>query len=134
MPELAEVLLAQAVERRAVELRRATDEVVDLRLERLAIAVQPGVRRDVAILDEDLAGVPVLRLARQPVAAFEQQDPLARGREMRGQRAAAGAGADDDDVVVLRQEISSIISARMIRPAASISARCEKACGKLPRW
>ncbi len=34
--ELAEVLLAQPVERRAVELRRAADEVVDLRLERLA--------------------------------------------------------------------------------------------------
>ena len=25
-------------------------------------------------------------------------------------------------------------SAMMIRPAASIRARCEKACGKLPRW
>ena len=36
--QLAEVLLAQPVQRGAVELRRAADEVVDLRLERLALA------------------------------------------------------------------------------------------------
>ena len=36
--ELAEVLLAQAVQRRAVELGGAADEVVHLRLERLAVA------------------------------------------------------------------------------------------------
>ena len=36
MVQLAEVLLAESVERRAVELRRAADEVVDLRLERRA--------------------------------------------------------------------------------------------------
>ena len=76
--ELAEVLLAQPVERRAVELRRAADEVVDLRLERLALLVVPRVRRDVAVVDEHVLREPVLRLARQPVAALEQQDPLAR--------------------------------------------------------
>ena len=36
--ELAEVLDAQAVERSTVQLGRATDEVVNLRLERLALA------------------------------------------------------------------------------------------------
>ena len=36
--QLAEVLLAQAVERRAVELGRAADEVVHLRLEGLAVS------------------------------------------------------------------------------------------------
>ena len=127
MLELAEVLLAQAVERRAIELRGAADEVVDLRLERRAGAVLPRIGRDVAVLDEDLAGGPVLRLARQPIASLEQQDALAGRREVRGQCPTARAGADDDDVVVLHQEISSISSARMIRPAASISARCEKA-------
>ena len=42
--ELAEVLLAEPVERGAVELGRPADEVVDLRLERLAFLVVPGVR------------------------------------------------------------------------------------------
>ena len=126
--------LPQAVERGAVELGRAADEVVDLRLERLPVRVVPGVRRDVAVVDEDVLREPVLRLAREPVAALEQQDALARGREVPGERAAAGAGADDDDVVLARAHVSSFSrSARMIRAAASISARCENACGKLPR-
>ena len=97
--ELAEVLLAQPVERGAVEFRRAADEVVHLRLEGFAAPVEPGVRRDVAVVDEHVLGEPVLRLARQPVAPLEQQDPLARGREVARKRAAAGAGANDDDVV-----------------------------------
>ena len=31
-------------------------------------------------------------------------------------------------------QYSGRYSARMMRPAASMSARCEKACGKFPRW
>ena len=76
--QLAEVLLAKPVERGAVELRRAADEVVDPRLEGLAARVVPGVRRDVAVVDEHVLVRPVLRLAREPVAALEQEDALAR--------------------------------------------------------
>ena len=97
--KLAEVLLAQTVERRAVELRGAADEVMDLRLERLPLRVVPGVLRDVAVVDEDVLREPVRRLARQPVAALQQQDPLARRCQVAGQGAAARARADDDDVV-----------------------------------
>ena len=44
MAQLAEVLLAQAVERRAVELGRSTYEVVNLGLEALRrVRVVPGV-------------------------------------------------------------------------------------------
>ena len=63
--ELAEVLRAQAVQRGAVELRGAADEVVHLRLERLAVAVVPGVRGHVAVVDEHVVRLPVLRLARR---------------------------------------------------------------------
>ena len=55
--------------------------------------------RDVAVVDEHVLREPVLRLARQPVAALEQEDPLARGREVAGDGAAARAGSDDDHVV-----------------------------------
>ena len=105
--KLAEVLLAEPVERGAVELRRTTDEVVDLRLERRAGRVVPGVGGDVAVVDEDVLREPVLRLARQPVAALEQQDPLARGRQVAGERPASRPGADDDDVVVVHRSLSA---------------------------
>ena len=153
--QLAEVLLAQPVERRAVELGGAADAVMDLRLELLSVRITPGVGGDVAVLDEDLVGRDVLGLAGEPAPPFQQQDPLARRGEMARQRPAAGAGADDDDVVMGHGTASYLAggmerlsvddvggpspssancSARMIRAAASMSARCENAWGKLPRW
>ena len=90
--------------------------------------------RHVAAVDEHVLCEPVLGLARQPVAALEQQDALARRRQPMYERAPAGAAADDDHVVSVHAQISAMRSARMMRPAASISARCENACGKLPRW
>ena len=68
------------------------------------------------------------------LASLEQQDALARRREVPHECAAAGAAADHDHVVVVRHVYSSRASATTIRAAASISARCENACGKLPRW
>ena len=131
---LPEVLLAQAIERCAVELRRAADVVVNLRLKGLAAPVVPSVRRDIAIVLEHVLRRPVLGLARKPVPTLEQQDPLPRRREVSRERAAAGPRADDDDVVALGHHTSSWRrSARMIRAAASSSARCENACGKFPR-
>ena len=100
MVELAEVLFPQAVERCAVELRRPADEVVHLRLECLAGVVVPGVGGHVLVVDEDVLGEPVRRLARKPVAALEQQDGLAGVGERPGERSAARSGADDDHVVV----------------------------------
>jgi hypothetical protein len=99
VPELPEVLLSQTVERCAVELRRPTHEVVDLRLEGLALVVVPRVLGDVAVVDEDILRQTVLRLAGEPVAALQQQDPLARRREVACKRAAAGTGSDDDHVI-----------------------------------
>ena len=99
--QLAEVLRAQPVQRRAVELGGAADEVVDLRLEALAVRIQPRVRRDVAAVDEHVAGAPVLRLAPEPVAALEQQDALSRGGEALDERAAAGPAPDHDHVVAV---------------------------------
>ena len=99
--DLAEVLRAQPVERGAVQLGGPADEVVDLRLERGAVGVVPGVGRDVPAFQEHLLGLPVLGLARQEVAPFEQQDPLAGRREGVGQGAPTGPGPDDDDVVVV---------------------------------
>src|SRR3954454_10753067 len=86
----AEVLGTQPVQRRAVQLRRAADVVVDLRLERLVVGVIPRVLRHVAVVDEHVVALPVLRLTGQPPAALEQQDALARRRQRAHERPAAG--------------------------------------------
>ena len=99
MAELPEVLRPQAVEGRPVHLGRPADRVVDARLEGLVLLVVPGLLGHVAVVDEDLFRVPVLGLARQPVASFEDQDPLPGRGEVTRQRAASGSAADDDDVV-----------------------------------
>jgi hypothetical protein len=83
--KLAEILRAEPIERRSVELRRAAHEVVDLRLERPALLVVPGVLRDVAVFDEDVLREPILGLAREPVSALEQKNLLAGRREMAGE-------------------------------------------------
>ena len=63
MLDFTEVALAQPVKCRSVELGRPADEVVDLWLERLAVAVEPPVIRDVAVLYEHRFGFPVLGFA-----------------------------------------------------------------------
>src|SRR5947209_14238742 len=84
----------------AVHLRVAADVVVDPGMELAAVGAVPGLACLVAALDEDGVGAPVLELAREPVAALEQQDALAGRGELVHERAAARAGADHDDVVI----------------------------------
>ena len=134
--DLAEVLGAQAVERRAEHLGRAADEVVHLRGELLVLGVVPGVLRLVAAVDKDVLGPPVLRLASQEVPSLQQQDLLAGAGEPVDERPSPGPAADHDHVVVAHALTPTSLrrSLRMIRAAASISARWEKAWGKFPRW
>src|SRR5499426_235701 len=100
MLELAKILLAQPVERRAIHLGGPSDKIVETGLERLPHLVVPGFLGNVAVLDEHLFYVPVLLLTLQPVAAFEQEDALARRRQVTRQRAAARPAANDNDVVM----------------------------------
>ena len=101
VPDLAEVLGTETVQRGPVHLRCTADEVVHLRLERRAGAVIPGVGRYVPAVDEYRPGIPVRRLPGQEGAAFQQQDPFPRRGERVGERPAARSGADDDHVEVL---------------------------------
>ena len=99
--DLAEVLGPQPVQGRAVHLGGPADEVVHLGLERLAVPVEPGVLGDVLARHEHRLGVPVVHLAGQEIAPFQQQDPLARIGQGVRQRPAPGSGPDDDHVIVL---------------------------------
>jgi hypothetical protein len=65
------------------------------------VAVEPGVGRHVAVVDEDRLGVPVLDLPGQPVTPLQDQHALAGRREPVGEGAATGTGSHDDHVVVV---------------------------------
>ena len=96
-----EVALAQAEQGGAIHLGVAADVVVQARMERLALGAVPGLGGLVLAIDEHRLAAPVLLLARQIVAALDQQDAPAGGRQAMGERCAAGAGADDNKVIVI---------------------------------
>ena len=105
--KVVEVLRPQSVQRGAVQLRRAADEVVHLRLERRPLLVVPRVGRHVFVVDEHILRLPVRGLTRQPVASLEQEDPLAGRGKAAGERAAPCTGADDDHVIAVHQYSSA---------------------------
>ena len=103
MDDLFEIALTQPEERRAIHLGIAADEVMELRAEGAPLGVDPCFGGLVPAIDEDRLRAPVRFLARQIVAAFEDQDALSgRGKRL-GKRSAAGAASDDDQVVMLGQ-------------------------------
>jgi hypothetical protein len=81
--QFAEVLPSQAKQCRAIEPRAATDVVVGVGVHRLAVRVVPCLLCLVTALYVHESGIPVALLARDPIAAFQNQDPfaLARGGE-----------------------------------------------------
>src|SRR5260370_3806171 len=72
------------------------------RLERRAVLVIPGILRHIAVLYKYLLRIPVLFLARQIIAAFQDENAFAGRCELQRQRAAARAAADDDNVIMIR--------------------------------
>jgi hypothetical protein len=87
MSNLTKVFLSQTKQSGAVELRVTTDEIVRVRMQLLAVAVAPRFFRVVFGLEVYGARAPVVLFTRNVIAAFEEQDLLARGREAVSQRA-----------------------------------------------
>ena len=56
-------------------------------------------------------GVPVVALAGEVVAALDEQDPLAGGRELPGEHAAARAAANEHDVLARIHRDLELVSA-----------------------
>ena len=83
-----------------VHLRGTTHEVVATRLKGIALAVVPDVFTEITPLLEHLLGIPVLRFLWQPVAALQDQDAKAGGRQNAGQGAATRTTTDDDQIEV----------------------------------
>src|SRR5579872_5197974 len=67
----------------------------------LPVAVAPNLFGLVLALDVDRARAPVIFLARNVVAALQQEDPLPGRSEFAGKCPTAGAGPDDNHVVMI---------------------------------
>ena len=130
--DLPEVLGTQAVEGGAVQLGGAAHEIVDLGLEGGAVAVVPGVLRDVPPVDEHVVGRPVLGLPGQEVAPLEQEHLFARRGQGVGQGPSAGSGSDDDDVERFGHQIS-FRRGRVVTSTATVGRGPAPARGRCAR-
>src|SRR5437667_8811976 len=99
--QLAEVFLAKAEQCRAVKLGVSANVVVGVRMQVLAVLVEPGLLSVVMAFHVHELRVPVRLFARDEVAAFEDEDSFAGRRQMISQGAATGPGSDDDYVIVI---------------------------------
>src|SRR5207245_4628512 len=100
MLDLAEVLSAQAEERRTIEFGISADVVVRVRVQGLSILVSPFFFRLILAFNIDRARIPVRLLARNIIAAFQNENAFPRGRQAVNERSAACAGSHDDYVVL----------------------------------
>src|SRR6266849_6343017 len=97
---LRKVFFAKPEQRRAVKLRVPSNAVVGVRVQLFAVAIAPDFLGLISALHIDHARIPIRLLARNIISTFQQEDLLARWREFRHERTAAGAGSNDDYVVV----------------------------------
>src|SRR5437016_13632286 len=100
MLHCAEVLAPKPEQCGAVELCVATDTVVGVGVQFLAIAVMPDLFGLVLALDVYGPRAPVVLFARHVVSALQQQNAFASRRELAGECPAAGAGSDDNHVIM----------------------------------
>src|SRR5947207_1853553 len=99
--QLAKVLLAKPEQRRTVKFGVPADVVVSVRMKVLAVLIEPSFFGVVVATDVDDLRVPVALLARNVVAAFENQNAFARRGQMVSESPASGTRSDNNYVVVI---------------------------------
>src|SRR5262249_48595595 len=112
MLELAEILFAHAEERGTVKLRVSADVVVSMGMQVLAVFVFPKLFGVVLRFDVDGLRVPVVALARDVIAALQDQDLLPGGSQVVGECTSTSSRSDNDDVVVLSHRRSPLLVLR----------------------
>src|SRR5262249_39413875 len=125
MLDRAEVLGPEAEERGAVELGVAADVVVLLWREAVPGGGLPRLVRRVLPAEEHGIGVPVVALARQEIAPFEQQDAQACRGELPRERPTPGSTPDDHDVVVVIRHGQTLSVTRLSSGEGCDSDRCD---------
>src|SRR5215472_17485207 len=129
VPQFPEVPRPQPVQGGAIQLGRSADEVVDLRLEGLAVGIEPRVLGDVPALREHRPGIPVVRFPGQEVPALEEENLLARSGEGVRERPSPGTRPNDDHVVVLSHGLLLLPPCEPASrlPGAACAVRCRRA-------
>src|SRR5262249_42444112 len=135
MFDLAEILLAQTKQCRAVHLGIATHPIVDSGMERAAILAVPGLFRLILCIDEDSGGIPIFSFPRQKVTAFQDQDALAAWREPMREGTSPRARADDDAVIMLAGHVGPFVpqTIRRSRILETGSCRHRRTAWRQPR-
>src|SRR2546427_2846425 len=98
MPNLAKILLPQAEKSSSVELCVAAHIVVSVRMQVAALNVAPDFLCVVLGVNIDGLRIPIVFLASDIIAAFQNQNPLSRRSQAEGQRASTRSRPDDDQV------------------------------------
>src|SRR5574337_24312 len=100
MANLTEVFFAQPKQRSTIKLGVAADIVVGVRVQRFPGLVSPFFLGLVFAFDVDRARIPVVLFPANIIAALQDKNAFARGRESVGEGSPSSAGSYDDDVVV----------------------------------
>src|SRR5438552_14638414 len=101
MPNLAKILLPKAEKSSSVEFCVAAHIVVSVRMQVTALNVAPDFLCVVSGVDIDGLRIPIVFLASDIIAAFENQNPLSRRSQVVGQRPSTRSRPDDDQVVLI---------------------------------
>src|SRR6516165_9251659 len=102
MSQFAEILAAQAEQRRTIELRVSTHVVIRVGMEFFAIFVLPLFLGLIFAYHVYRVAVPILFLAIHVVTALDEKNSFAGWSKPVSKRSAACSAADDDHVVLSR--------------------------------
>src|SRR5215471_19523647 len=101
MTNLTEVFLAQAEKGGAEEFGIASDVIVCVRMQLLAVGVAPDFLGLVLDFDVDHAWFPVILLAEHVAPSLQQQYSLAGRSEVIGERPSTCTSSDYDHIVMI---------------------------------
>ena len=111
MLNLLKIPLPQPEMGSPIHLRGPTHKVMATGLEGFALAIEPGVLRNIATLLENLRGIPIFRLPRQPVPPLQNQHLQTRASQLAGQGATSSTTADDQHIHMLVNGNGELIGA-----------------------
>src|SRR5438309_11359849 len=101
MPNLAKILLPKAEKSSSVEFCVAAHIVVSVGMQVTALNIAPDFLCVIFGVDIDGLRIPIVFLASDIIAAFQNQNPLSRWSQLVGQRASTRSRPDDDHVVLI---------------------------------
>src|SRR6516162_9431331 len=97
----SEIFVAEAKQCGSIKLRVAANVIVRVRMERLALGIVPMLLGLILTFEVHQLRIPIGFLARNEVAALENEDLLPRRSQAMCQRSPAGTASNNDDVIMI---------------------------------